>query len=60
MRCGEHEAQGELEIHKKILVGKPKCKKQFRRPKRRWKGNTKMHFKEVECKLSVLYYFGSR
>jgi hypothetical protein len=30
----------------RILVGRPKCKKPLRRPRRRWEGNIKMDLRE--------------
>jgi len=33
----------------RVLVGRPKGKIPFGRPRRRWKGNIKMDLQEVEC-----------
>jgi hypothetical protein len=38
----------------RVLVGKPEGKRPLRRPRLRWKGNTKMDLQEVKCGSSWL------
>jgi hypothetical protein len=33
----------------RVLMGKPEGKRPLGRPRRRWEGNIKMDFQEVEC-----------
>jgi hypothetical protein len=40
---------GERRDVRRVLVGKPKRKGPFGRPRRRWESNMKMDLQEVEC-----------
>jgi hypothetical protein len=40
---------GREETHRKILVGKPKGKNPFGRPRRRWENNIKIDLQDVDC-----------
>jgi hypothetical protein len=43
--CSTRESRG---IYR-VLVGKPKGKRQLERPRRRWEDNIKLDLQEVEC-----------